>query len=85
MEIFPFIARVSCPRIFVAEPGLSWAELPLAVLQHTPHPLGFTALGLASENLLGALTLSLSTLDTLLRGQFFHTAPRIFNSCFQMM
>ena len=40
-------------------------------------PRGFAAEGLPEENP------SVSTLNTLLRGQFFHTAPRIFNSRFQ--
>ena len=48
-------------------------------------PLSFAASGLPSENPSGALTLPLSTVlapSTLLRVQFFHTAPRIFSSRF---
>ena len=48
--------------------------------------LGCKTLSLHPKNPLGAFTLSFSTLsapiDTLIRGQFFHTAPRIFNSRF---
>ena len=50
-------------------------------------PQGFAAEGFPEENPEGALTLprstqhSVGTQGTLLRGQFFHTAPRIFNSC----
>ena len=50
-------------------------------------PLGFAASGLPSENPMGALTLPLAQCwhpqHSPLRGQFFHTAPRIFNSFFQ--
>ena len=40
---------------------------------------------LGTHTLLRVQCGSLETLDTLLRGQFCHTDPRIFNSCFHTL
>ena len=66
--------------------SLNWSSGSSAEKLWRMRPIGFAASGLPSENPLGSLTLPLSTvvgtLNTLLRGQFFQPAPRIFNSRF---
>ena len=57
---------------------------PKAAKTRGRSPRGFAAKGLPEENPEGALILtrsSVGTRGTLLSGQLFHSAPRIFNSC----
>ena len=63
------------------------SDKPLAAKPWGLCPLGFAASGWPLESPSEALTLPLSTVlapsTFFFRGQFFHTASRIFNSCFQ--
>ena len=74
-----FCGCVHCAAGGMAPSGFSLGK-PLATKPLGLRSLGFSASGLFLENPLGDLTLPLSTLNTLLCGQFFQTAPRIVNS-----